>query len=368
VEPVPGHDVRLTIDRDLQWAAQNAITAAIAQYGAQSGSVVVSEVETGKIRALATAPTFDPRDPGQSDPANLGNRPLTEVFEPGSTGKVFTAAAVIEEGAAAPETVFEVPNRLERAGKSFKDYEDHDGAGLTYTGTLARSSNIGTILAAERMGLEKLHPYLEAFGIGTPTGLALPGENPGSLPAVADWSATTGYTLSFGQGYSANAVQMVAAVGAIAGGGTWVAPSVIESTVDESGATVPAPAPESRRVVSEQTADTVALMMEAVTGDGGTAPSARIPGYRVAGKTGTAQRYDPEVGDYNGFTMSFVGFAPADDPQYVVGVTLQDPVSGTGGGSTAGPVFAEVLSFALQQGRVPPTGAQPPTLRLRADG
>jgi cell division protein FtsI (penicillin-binding protein 3) len=368
VEPVPGRDVSLTLDRDIQYIAQNAITRQVETYGAESGTVVVIEVGTGKVRALATAPTFDPNDPGASPEQDRGNRALTEAYEPGSTGKVLTAAAVIEEGAVAPDDVLEVPNRLQRGGKSFKDWEDHATLQLTYTGTLARSSNIGTILAAEQMGLEKLHPYLQAFGIGQETGLALPGEQPGSLPAVENWSATTGYTLAFGQGYSVNSVQMANAIATIAGGGVYVAPSLVEAVGDADGEMAPVPAPETRRVVSEETADTVTLMMEAVTGEGGTAPSARIPGYRVAGKTGTAQRFNPDCGCYRGFTMSFMGFAPADDPAYVVAVALQDPTSGSGGGSTGGPVFAEIMSFALQKGRVPPTGAQPPEQRITADG
>jgi cell division protein FtsI (penicillin-binding protein 3) len=365
-DAVPGADVALTIDRDIQYVAQRAIAKAVAATRAQSGTVVVLDPRSGELLAVATAPTFDANRPGASPAADRGNRPLREPYEPGSTGKVLTAAALLEEGVITPNTAITVPNRLHRAGKSFKDWEDHATQHLTYTGTLAKSSNIGTIRAAERLGdLERLYPYFERFGIGTPTGLGLPGEEPGRLLHPDAWSATTGYTMTFGQGYSVNAVQMTSAIGAIANDGVRLAPRLVASETAADGS-VRSPEPAQRtRVVSADTAQTVRLMMETVTRKGGTAPLAAIPGYRVGGKTGTAQRFDPECGCYRGFTMSFIGLAPVDDPGVVVSVTLQAPKSAIGGGYNAGPVFRQVTSFALERMRIPPTGTRAPGLPLK---
>ena len=364
-EAVAGRDVRLTIDRDIQYVAQRAVARAVASTRSQSGSVIVLDPRSGELLAVATAPTFDPNRPGAAPAADRGNRPLTEPYEPGSTGKVLTAAALIEEGVIDPSTAIEVPNRLVRAGKSFKDFEDHDTQRLTFAGTLAKSSNIGTIKAAERLGdLTRLHPYLVKFGVGAPSGLGLPGEEPGTLLAPRSWSATSGYTMTFGQGYSVNTVTMASAIGAIANDGLRVRPTLVKETVDPDGTTHATAPGERVRVVRAETARTVRSMMEMVTRDGGTAPLAAIPGYRVGGKTGTAQRYEPTCGCYRGYTMSFIGMAPVDDPALVVAVTLQAPRSALGGGVNAGPVFREVASFALETLRLPPTGTKPGRLRL----
>ncbi|HEX6936864.1 MAG TPA: penicillin-binding protein 2 [Actinomycetes bacterium] len=364
-EAVPGSDVRLTIDRDIQYVAQKAIGKAVASTRSQSGTVVVLDPRSGELLAVATAPTFDPNRPGAAPSADRGNRPLTEPYEPGSTGKVLTAAALLEEGVITPQTPITVPNRLTRAGKSFKDFEDHATQHLTYAGTIAKSSNIGTIKAAERLGnLKRLYPYLKKFGIGSPSGLGLPGESSGSLLRPKDWSATSGYTMTFGQGYSVNTVTMASAVGTIANDGVRLSPRLVASTTAADGTVTRSGDQERTRVVSAETAGTVRAMMETVTRDGGTAPLAAIPGYRVGGKTGTAQRFDPACGCYRGYTMSFIGMAPVDDPGVVVAVTLQAPKSALGGGVNAGPVFRQVTSFALDTLRIPPTGTRPPGLRL----
>jgi cell division protein FtsI (penicillin-binding protein 3) len=364
-EAVPGRDVTLTIDRDIQYVAQRAIAKAVASTSSQSGTVIVLDPRSGELLAVATAPTFDPNKPGASRAADRGNRPLTEPYEPGSTGKVLTAAALLEEGVVTPQTPITVPNRLTRANKSFKDFEDHPTQRLTYAGTIAKSSNIGTIRAAERLGsLKRLHPYLKRFGIGQPTGLGLPGEAAGSLLKPADWSATSGYTMTFGQGYSVNTVQMASAIGAVANDGVRLTPRLVASTTAPGGKVVGPPEQERTRVVSASTAETVRSMMETVTRKGGTAPLAAIPGYRVGGKTGTAQRYNPSCGCYSGYTMSFIGLAPVDDPGVVVAVTLQAPRSALGGGVNAGPVFKQVASFALERLRIPPTGTRAPRLKL----
>ena len=366
-DAVLGADVRLTIDRDIQYVAQRAIARAVASTRSQSGTVIVLDPRSGQLLAVATAPTFDANSPGRSMADDRGNRPLTEPYEPGSTGKVLTTAALIEEGVITPRTPITVPNRYYRAGKSFKDFEDHPTQRLTYAGTLAKSSNIGTIRAAERLGdLKRLYPYLRRFGVGAPSGLGLPGEEAGSLLQPKAWSSTSGYTMTFGQGYSVNTVTMASAVGAVANDGVRVPPTLVASTSQADGSVRRTPRPPRTRVVSAPTARTVRSMMEMVTRDGGTAPLAAIPGYRVGGKTGTAQRFNPACGCYSGYTMSFIGMAPVDDPGVVVAVTLQAPKSALGGGVNAGPVFREVASFALETMRIAPTGTRSPRLRLQA--
>ena len=364
-DAVPGTDVRLTLDRDIQYVAQKAIAKAVASSQAQSGTVVVYDPKSGDLLAVATAPSFDPNDPGAAPAEDRGDRPLNEAYEPGSTGKIITASALIQEGVITPTTPIVVPNRLYRAGKSFKDFEEHGVEHLTYTGTIAKSSNIGTIKAAERLGnLKRLYPYLTKFGVGEPTGLGLPGEQSGEIPKPGDWSATSGYTMTFGQGYSVNAVQMAEVFATVANDGVRVSPRLVASTTGPNGAVHQTPASKRTRVITPRTARTVRLMMETVLGDGGTAPLARIPGYRVGGKTGTAQRFDPACGCYRGNTLSFIGLAPVDDPGVVVAVTLQAPKVAIGGGFQGGPVFKQVASFALESLRIPPTGTKPPGLKL----
>ena len=364
-DAIPGTDVRLTLDRDIQYVAQKAIAKAVASSQAQSGTVVVYDPKSGDLLAVATAPTFDPNDPGAAPAEDRGDRPLNEAYEPGSTGKIITASALLQEGVIAPTTPIIVPNRLYRAGKSFKDFEEHGVEHLTYTGTIAKSSNIGTIKAAERLGnLKRLYPYLKKFGVGEPTGLGLPGEQSGEIPKPGDWSATSGYTMSFGQGYSVNTVQMAEVFATVANDGLRVSPRLVASTTGPDGAVHQTPASKRTRVISPRTARTVRLMMETVLGEGGTAPLARIPGYRVGGKTGTAQRFDPACGCYRGNTLSFIGLAPVDDPGVVVAVTLQAPKVAIGGGFQGGPVFKQVASFALESLRIPPTGTRPPGLKL----
>ncbi len=342
--------------------AQQAIARQVKASGAESGTVVVMQPQTGEILALATAPSFDPNNYASSPPRLLGNRGLSEVYEPGSTGKVITMAAALEQRAAAPTTRVVVPPTLRRGGRTIHDHSTHGTLRLTAAGVLAKSSNIGTVLIGERLGRDRLYEYLTRFGIGQPTGMEFPGESRGILARPRDWSRVQWANVSFGQGYSLNAVQATAVYATIANGGVRVQPSLIKAIGDQGGNLVPVPAPRRTRVVSEATARKVAEMLEVVVSDDGTAPMARIPGYRVAGKTGTAQRHDDKCRCYRGFTASFIGFAPADKPSVVVSVTLQDPRRGHYGGMLGGPVFKEVTSFALQTLRVPPTGTRPPRI------
>jgi len=365
VAAVPGSDVQLTIDRDIQFVAQEAIDSVVRKSGASSATAVVMDVHTGEVLAMATGPDFDPNRFTQALPEERRNRAITDIFEPGSTGKVITAAAVINEGAVDALTPIKVPGTLKRAGKRFNDYWKHGTLRLTMTGAFAKSSNIGMILAAEKMPKIELARYMERFGINQKTELGLPGESAGLMLSRENWSGTTFPTMAFGQGYSATTVQMTNVFATIANGGVRVDPSIIEATIDPDGTVNEQPAAERDRVVSEDTARQVMAMMEAVVGEGGTAPQARIPGYRVAGKTGTAQFVDPDCRCYAGdVTASFIGVAPADAPRLAVGVFVHQPKRGRGGGELAAPVFKEITTHALQALQIPPSGKRAPRLSL----
>ena len=353
-----GTSIRLTIDRDIQWVAAKAIADAVKSSNAISGTVIVMDPKTGHILAHATAPTFDPNNTSKVSLVAMRNPSVQDVYEPGSTGKVMTLAAALEEGAILPETVFTVPDSLKRSDKTFRDHEPHPTQRLTSSGILAVSSNTGSILIGELMPNDVLHNYLSKFGIGEKTGSGLPGESRGILPKVADWSGTTAPTVAFGQGYSLTAMQATSVFATIANDGVRVSPTVIAGTSDANGNYTPSPTRESVRVISANTARQMRIMMESVVSGNGTAPSAAIEGYRVAGKTGTAQRIDDTCGCYRGYTASFIGFAPADNPAYVISVTIQDPKGIHWGGTLGGPVFKDVMSFVLKSKGIAPTGTK----------
>ncbi|MFF5936335.1 peptidoglycan D,D-transpeptidase FtsI family protein [Streptomyces sp. NPDC012508] len=367
---VPGSDIELTIDRDIQWAAQQAITEQVKKSKADRGYVIVQNTRTGEVLAMANAPGFDPNDLSAANSASMGNAALQDAYEPGSTSKVMSMAAVLEEGAATPDTHVVVPNRLHRGDRLFKDDIDHPTWYLTLNGVLAKSSNIGTILATGQLGDTQaesnriLHSYLRKFGIGSPSGLGYPGETSGILAKPQNWSTSQQYTIPFGQGLSVNAMQATSVYSTIANGGVRIEPTLVRGTKGPDGRFTPAPAPKQTRVVSDKTAKTLAQMLESVVGDEeGTGTKARIPGYRVAGKTGTANRVDPELGRYKGYTASFAGFAPADDPQITVYCAIQNPTKGSYfGGQICGPIYKKVMEFALKTLHVAPTGNEPARL------
>lgn len=358
VPPQSGKSVRLTIDRDLQWAAEDAITALAKETKASSVSAVIMDPATGEILALATAPGFDPNNFSHTKASLLKIPSVQDIYEPGSTGKVMTMAAALEEKVVTPTTVFKTPDKIRRAGKTFNDHDTHPVWKLTATGILAKSSNVGTIKISERMSENTLYSYLKKFGIGERVKLGLPAEPAGILHPVEKWSQSTFPTVSFGQSYSVTAIQATSVFATIANSGLRVTPTLVAGTSDSSGHYTAAPRPESRRVISDDVAKQLSLMMESVVQEGGTAVRAGIPGYRVAGKTGTAQRYDGNCGCYRGYTASFIGFAPADNPRFVMSVTVQNPVGIHWGGYLGGPVFKSVISYALKSYRVPPTGQE----------
>lgn len=363
---VAGSDVELTIDRDIQWAAQNAITEQVKKSGADRGYVIVQDTRTGEVLAMADSPGFDPNDLSQASAAALGNAALQDAYEPGSTAKVMSMAAVLEENVATPGTHVVVPNRLHRGDRLFQDDVDHATWNLTLNGVLAKSSNIGTILAAGQLGKtqkaanEVLYSYLRKFGIGGYTGLDFPGETRGILAPADKWSTSQQYTIPFGQGVSINAMQAASVYSTIANGGVRVQPTLVRGTKGPDGRFAPVVQPKKTRVVSAKTAKTLAQMLESVVDDEeGTGAKARIPGYRVAGKTGTANRVDPATGRYHGYTSSFAGFAPADKPRITVYCAIQNATKGSYfGGQICGPIYKQVMEFALKTLQIPPTGAR----------
>jgi cell division protein FtsI (penicillin-binding protein 3) len=362
---VPGHDVRLTINSDLQWFAQNAIAQKVEQTGALSGTVVVMRVKTAELVAVASYPTFDPNNIAKAT-GSLSNNAFGEAFEPGSTAKVMTAAAALQEGVATPATPVVVPNRLPRAGTSFRDAEEHGVEKLTFAGVIAQSSNIGTMMVGEKVPPATLEKYFRGFGVGQKSGIQFPGETAGLFARSKDWSGSQRYTVMFGQGLAVNAIQVAGVFQTIANGGVRVPPTLVAGTANADGSFAQTPPTKAVQVISKPVATTLSQMLEFVVGDGGTARQAEIPGYRVAGKTGTADRVGAN-GRYSGKTASFIGFAPADKPEFVVAVILQNPIRGYFGGSTAGPVFKDVMTYALQEFSVPPTGTPPPVMKLKVD-
>jgi len=362
---VPGRDVRLTIDNDLQWFAQNAIAQKVKETLALSATVVVMRVKTAQLVAVASYPTFDPNNIAAAS-GNLTNKAFGEAFEPGSIAKVMTAAAALQEGVATPATPVVVPNRLPRAGQSFRDSHDHGVEKLTFAGVIAQSSNIGTMMVGEKVPPATLEKYFRSFGVGQKSGIEFPGETPGIFAKSGDWSGSQRYTVMYGQGLAVNAIQTAGVFQTIANGGVRVPPTLVAGTENADGTFAPTPPTKPVRVISKPVARTLSQMLEFVVGDGGTARMAEIPGYRVAGKTGTADRVGAD-GRYSGKTASFIGFAPADKPEFVVAVILQNPIRGYFGGSTAGPVFKDIMTYALQEFKIPPTGTPPPVMKLKID-
>ena len=368
VPAVAGRSVQLTIDRDLQWYAQQALAAKVAETQAVSGSAVVMDIRTGEVLALATAPTFNPDDrAARPSPDALRNVAIGDVYEPGSVNKVITAAAALEAGVVTPDTVITVPPTLQVAGHTVHDAEQHGLEQLTFTGVLAKSSNIGTVEVAQKVGAQGLYEAMTRFGYGEKTGLGLPGESRGVLPRPQDWSGTSIATIPIGQGVSVNVMQVASVYATVANGGVRVAPTVVKAVADASGRMIPVGNPQTRRVISPEVAAQLRTMLEAVVSAEGTAPLAAVPGYRIAGKTGTAQRVVNGRYVAGNYTSSFIGFAPADSPRLVAAIVLQ----GTGqrgyfGGSTAGPVFKDIMSFALRDLKVPPTGTTAPVAKLTA--
>ncbi|WP_299057676.1 penicillin-binding protein 2 [uncultured Nocardioides sp.] len=367
VDPVDGEDLTLTIDRDVQWFVQRALRNAVEGADADSGVAIVQDTRSGEILALADHPTFDASQPLLSDKADLGSRALSDVYEPGSVQKALTLASLLDAEEVTPTTRITVPSELESGDTVIGDYWDHDTLRLTVAGAISQSSNIGTVLAARRMDPERLHDYLVGFGEGAPTGVGVGGESTLPLPDGEVWTPMAADRIAFGQSVSVNALQMTAGINAIANGGVYVSPSLVRgSATTAAGDEVGTDEVERRRVVSEVAArQTSDVLEQVVDPETGVAPGAAVPGYRVAGKTGTAQRANDECNCYDGtLTVSFGGFAPADDPRFTVYVAVQNPRNGGGGGSVGGPAFSSIMGQLLRHYSVPPTNSSPAELPI----
>lgn len=353
-EAVPGDDVTLTMIRDLQWMAAAALEEQIATMGGTGGYLVVIDVKTGAVYALADAGSIDPNNPDGFG----GSKAISSIFDPGSTAKIVTMAALIETGLATPTDQFLVPDRYTTVNnQTFRDSHDHEDAQWTLTGILAESSNTGTVMIGQELPQQVRHDYLTKFGFGSKTGIELAGEEKGLLADADKWDGSTKYAVLFGQGFSVTALQATNVFATIANKGVRMAPHLVAGTTDAAGVYTPAVQPEGVQVVSPSTAEQVLKMTESAVLDG-TGAGAEISGYRVAGKTGTAQIPGPS-GQLDGILASFIGVAPADDPRIAVGVFIENPTASVYGGVVAAPVFAEVTAFALQKLGVVPSGTTP---------
>ena len=358
VPPEVGTDLVLSLDRDIQYVAELAAGEALERYEAVGVTVVVTEVGTGDILAMASAPGFDPNQRGGESPSDRRNRAVTDVFEPGSTQKALTVAAAVEEGLVDAATTMTVPDQIRVGGSTFTDAYRHPAEVLSVTEVMERSSNVGTIQIAQDLGPERLDTYLRAFGYGRPTELGFPGESGGILRAHQDWWGTSLPTIAIGHGVAVTLLQMAQSYGTLADDGLSTPPRLVLGTVGEDGRLSPVPPSRPQRVVSPETARAVRGMLEAaVHGERGTGALAQVEGYRVAGKTGTARKVMEGGGGYSDqYVATFVGMAPADNPRVVVAVMIDEPWP-IFGGLTAAPVFAEVMEAALLALRVPPDGA-----------
>lgn len=363
--PVDGNDYTLTIDSDLQWIAEQALADGMGKSAAKTGMAMVMNVNTGELLAMANGPSFDPGAPGDAETGDRGNRSVTDAYEPGSVQKVLTMAALADAGLVTPDTEVTVPPQIASGGSFVRDAFSHGTIKLTARGVIAQSSNIGTIQLARQMDKDALSQYLADFGLGSQPNSGLPAETSGFLPG-GDMADYTRDQISFGQGLSASPLQMAAAVAAVANGGVYHQPSIIKSAARADGTPIELPTPLERRVVSEEASDSVLNMMEAVIsqiGDG----QRTIPGYRTAGKSGTAQRFDAKCKCYNGFTASFVGVAPAEDPQLLVYVVLDQPKNGNLGSQLALPVVNNILQAALPRYNVLPSTTPAPEQPLTVE-
>ncbi len=350
-----GHDLVLTIDARVQFFTEQAIKAVVDEFAAKSAIAIVMVPETGAVLALAHYPFFNPNAFNEFEQWQWRNRAITDPFEPGSTLKIFTAAAAIEKGGVTPNTIFFCENGEYRvAGHPINDTHKHEWLSLQQI--VKFSSNIGAVKVLEKIGPEVLDDTLRAFGFGERTGIDCPGETAGCLAPYQKWRGVEASTISFGQGVSVSAIQLAAAVNAIANDGVLMRPFVVQAVVNDSGKEIERFDPQAvRRVVSSETARAVKRIMATVTSEGGTGEKIGLEDYPVAGKTGTAQKTD-ETGGYaeDKYIASFVGFVPADNPRATIVVIVDEPEYDHYGGTVAGPAFKKIAEELLYYMNVPP--------------
>ena len=352
-----GHDLHLTIDENLQYLADRELAAAIQEYNARAGVVIILEPDSGRILALANQPEFNPNAVSRYKRENWRNRAISDTFEPGSTMKVFVMASALNEGVVAPNQLIHCENGSYRVGG--RTIHDHHPYGiLTAEDVLKVSSNIGSAKIGKMLERKRLHSYLRDFGFGQRSGIDLKGEEVGILRDPSRWFEIDLATISFGQGVSVTPMQLAAATAAIANGGYLMEPYLVEKVTDSDGQVIEERQPKMlRQVIKSDVAARVARMMELVTADDhGTVTKGRVPGFRVAGKTGTAQKVDPVTGGYSADKRiaSFAGFVPAEAPRLVVLAMIDEPRGQVYGGLVAAPVFARVATQSLHYLKVKP--------------
>jgi len=340
-----GEDMQLTIDATLQERVEAVMADVGANYQPEGATAVVMDPRNGELLALANWPRVDANNPGGAPEQARVNRAVMSSFEPGSTFKAFTVAGAIEEKLIRPDTTLEVPQEIQVADRTIGEAHEGGAGTLTVADILARSSNVGSVMIGLDLGPVRFDKWVRRFGFGKPTGISLPGEAGGIVPRPDEYSGSSLGNMPIGQGLAVTPLQMVAAYSGLANGGVMHTPHVIAGEHDEG-----------RRVVSEKTAHEVSKMLEGVLGAGGTAQEASVPGYKLAGKTGTAEKPDPETGGYSDFKFfsSFIGYAPAKDPRLMIGVMVDEPKGGYYGAEVAAPAFEKIVEFALPYMRIPP--------------
>lgn len=371
VDPLPGSTITLTLDADVQYFVQSAVESAKIHSGAQHAEVVVLDSKTGHVVAMANANTFNPSANllHQSD-FDMGNPAITSPFEPGSVNKVVAATAAIQYNVAKPTEVFQVPGQIQMDSVTVRDAWEHGVVPYTMTGIFGKSSNVGTLMIAQRVGKDRYADMLQKFGLGHATGIELAGESPGLVPARRQWQGGTFANLPIGQGLSMTLLQMASVYQTIANDGVRIPPRIIASITKSNGQVIHQDEPSAVRVVSTETARTVRNMFRAVVQDDtgyqqGTGPQAAVEGYQISGKTGTAQQVDPGCNCYSNsmYWITFAGIAPADNPRYVIAIMLDNPVRGVHGegGQSAAPLFHDIAQWLLTRDNVP---LSPPAPRL----
>jgi cell division protein FtsI (penicillin-binding protein 3) len=374
---VNGSTVQLTIDDDIQFYVQQQVQQARNLSGAHNVSAVVLDSKTGEVLAMANDNTFDPsQDIGRQGDRQLGNLSVSSPFEPGSVNKVITASSVIEYGLSNPDEVLQVPGSIQMGGVSIHDAWDHGVMPYTTTGVFGKSSNVGTLMLAQRVGPERYYDMVRKFGLGQRTNVGLPGESAGLVPPIDQWSGSTFSNLPIGQGLSMTLLQMTDMYQTIANDGVRIPPRIIKATVAPDGTRSEEARPEGVRVVSPQTAQTVRQMLRAVVQKDpmgyqqGTGPAAAVPGYQMAGKTGTAQQINPGCGCYfdNVYWITFAGMATVDNPRYVIGIMMDNPDRNADGtpGHSAAPLFHNIAGWLMQRENVPLSPDPGPPLTLQA--
>jgi cell division protein FtsI (penicillin-binding protein 3) len=345
-----GHDVFLTLDHTIQAEAEDALRAAVSQWHAKRASAIVLNPRTGAILAMATEPGFDANAFSNTQPDLQRNSAVTDVYEPGSTFKLVTVAAALSEHLVTPLTPFTLPYSIEVGGKKIHDAEFRPTETMTVGQILARSSNVGAVTLAELVHATRLSDWISRFGFGHETGIDFPGESPGIVLPRNQWYGSAVATIPIGQGIAVTPIQLAAAYAAVANGGMWVTPHLVDRVVGGRGPTI-----AHRRVVPPAVAKQLMAMLVDVVAEG-TGTLAHVPGYNVAGKTGTANKPDPQTGGYSTtkYVASFVGIVPATAPKLVILVTVDEPQGAIFGGTVAAPIFQQIARFALQYLAVPP--------------